>query len=73
MHAAFHTRGHGVDHWVFEPSFPSFLLPYHSETMGFNVFFDNIYFDRYLRLGRYLDIIVWFFSRRCLASVGIHF
>ena len=25
MHVAFHTRGHGVDHWVFEPSFPSFL------------------------------------------------
>ena len=29
MHVAFHTRGHGVDHWVLEPSFPSFLLPYH--------------------------------------------
>ena len=29
MHVAFHTRGHGVDHWVFEPSFSSFLLPYH--------------------------------------------
>ena len=66
MHVAFYTRGDGVDHWVFEPSFPSFLLPYHPtvrvikppETMGFNVFFDNIYFDRYLRLSRYLDIIM---------------
>ena len=29
MHVAFLTRGHGADHWVFEPSFPSFLLPYH--------------------------------------------
>ena len=24
------TRGYGFDHWVFEPSFPSFLSPYHS-------------------------------------------
>ena len=23
------TRGYGFDHWVFEPSFPSFLSPYH--------------------------------------------
>ena len=29
MHVAFHTRGHGVDNRVFEPSFHSFLLPYH--------------------------------------------
>ena len=55
MRMTFHTQGHGVDHWVFEPSFPSFLLPYHLEptlrsvsydhleTMRFNVFFDNIH------------------------------
>ena len=24
-----YTRGYGFDHWVFEPSFPSFLSPYH--------------------------------------------
>ena len=29
MHVAFHTQEHGVDHGVFEPSFPSFVLPYH--------------------------------------------
>ena len=29
--------------------------------MGFNVFFDSIYLDRCLRLGRYLDIIMWLF------------
>ena len=82
MHVAFHTRGHGVDHWVFEPSFPSFLLPYHPkptlrsmsldhpETMGFNVLFDSIYFDRYLRLGRYLDIIMWLFLGDALLALG---
>ena len=32
MHEAFDTRGHVVDHWVFEPSFPSFLLPYHPNS-----------------------------------------
>ena len=26
MQVTFHTRGHGVDHWVFEPSFPSFFF-----------------------------------------------
>ena len=25
------TRGYGFDHWVFEPSFPSFLSPYHPD------------------------------------------
>ena len=29
--------------------------------MGFNVFFDSNYFYRYLRLSRYLDIIMWLF------------
>ena len=33
MHMTFHTRGHGVDYRVFESSFPSFLLPYHSELV----------------------------------------
>ena len=73
IHVAFHTRRHGVDYWVFEPSFPSFHLPYHPkltlrfvsldhpETMGFNIFFDRIHLDRYLRLSRYLDIIMWLF------------
>ena len=62
MHVAFHTRGHEFDHWVFESSFPSFLLLYHPkptlrsvsedhlETMRFDILFDNIYLDRYLRL-----------------------
>ena len=31
MHVAFHIQGHEVDHWVFELSFPSFILPYHLE------------------------------------------
>ena len=30
-------------------------------TMGFNVFFYSIYFDRYLRLGQDLDIVMWLF------------
>ena len=30
IHVAFYTWGHGFFyHWVFGPSFPSFLLPYH--------------------------------------------
>ena len=76
MHVEFHTRGHKVDHWVFEPSFPSFILPYHLkptwvfETMGFNVFFDSIYLHRYLRLGRYLDIIMWLFLGDALIAFG---
>ena len=38
--------------------------------MGFNVFFDNTYFDRYLRLGRYLDIIMWLFLGDALLEFG---
>ena len=38
--------------------------------MGFNVFFDSIYFDRYLRLGRYLDIIMLLFLGDALLALG---
>ena len=38
MHVAFHTRGHRFDHCVFEPSFPSFLLPYHHEPTLLGLF-----------------------------------
>ena len=38
--------------------------------MGFNVFFDYIYFDRYLRLGRYLDIIMLLFLGDTLLALG---
>ena len=81
MHVAFHTRGNGVDHWVFEPSFPSFLLPYHTLSLHYgpchkttlrpwDFFFDSIYFDRYLRLGRYLEVIMWLFLGDALLALG---
>ena len=34
MHVEFHTRGHEVDYWVFEPSFNSFRLPYHHKPIA---------------------------------------
>ena len=37
--------------------------------MGFNVFFDSIYFVRYLRLGLYLDIIMWLFLGDALLAL----
>ena len=31
FYALRYTWGYGFDHWVFEPSFPSFLSPYHPD------------------------------------------
>ena len=31
FYALHYTWGYGFDHWIFEPSFPSFLSPYHPD------------------------------------------
>ena len=62
MHVALYTQGHVVDYWVFKPSFPSFLLPYHLKpTLHLCskatmrpwdlTFFDIMYLDRYMIVG----------------------
>ena len=63
------TRGYGFDHWVFEPSFPSFLSPYHlglryvlclkttlrprDQTLSLTVFTWTGFLVDWLKFGRY--------------------